>query len=100
MGGFTGRGQWLARLPAWRGEGFGILLLCLCGSCPPKAPRVDAFPPDTGAGHPALLLSLPCHSVCLAAVPAKQLWTDCHVSAEFRDQPWSRVAGSWVSTGK
>ena len=59
LGGSTGCEQWHARLPAWRGGGLGILLLCLCSSCPPRAPNVDAVPPNARAGTPSPPRSVP-----------------------------------------
>ena len=53
--------------------GLGILLLCLYNSYPPRAPNVDAVPPNARVGTPSLLLSLPHHGLCKARIPAKQV---------------------------
>ena len=93
LGGLTGRGQWHARLPARRGGGWalGILLLCLRSSALPELPVLTLILPMPAPG-PGPSCCLPRHGLCQARVPAKQVQTDCDLSAVSGP---ARVWGGW-----
>lgn len=93
LGGLTGRGQWHARLPARRGGGWalGILLLCLRSSALPELPVLTLILPMPAPG-PGPSCCLPRHGLCQARVPAKQVQTDCDLSA-VSGPAW--VWGGW-----